>query len=111
MKRTFDKARLVAACVALPLISGCVTAPPVYGDIPECERLIPESLKADVPGVPIPESEEAEPWMNAFIGQTGALDKANSRAPAIDHIYRECLKMHREALRKAKRGFLGRLFG
>lgn len=95
------------------LLGGCATfgSAPVYGEIPECERLIPESLKADVPGVPIPESEEAEAWMQAFIGQTGQLDKANSRAPAIDHIYSTCLKMHREALNKAKRGFFARLFG
>lgn len=92
-------------------LAACVTSPPVYGDIPECERLIPASLKADVPGVPIPESEEAEPWMQAFIGQTGALDKANERPDAIDHIYKTCLEMHRKALDKTKRGFFGRLFG
>jgi hypothetical protein len=61
--------------------------------------------------VPIPDSEEAEPWMQAFIGQTGQLDKANERAPAVDHIYRECLSLHRRALDKAKRGFFARLFG
>ena len=54
------------ALVAL-LLTGCVTSPPVYGDVPECERLIPDSLKVAVPGVPIPESEEAEPWMSAFV--------------------------------------------
>lgn len=94
-------------------LGGCATfgSAPVYGEIPECERLIPASLKADVPGVPIPDSEEAEPWMQAFIGQTGQLDKANERPDAIDHIYKTCLVMHRDALRKAKRGFFGRLFG
>lgn len=94
----------LASLVAISL-SGCATfgSAPVYGEIPECERLIPASLKIDVPGVPIPDSEEAEPWMQAFIGQTGALDRANSRPDAIDHIYRECLRLHREALDKAKR--------
>lgn len=92
-------------------LTGCVTSPPVYGDVPECERLIPASLKQPVPGVPIPESEEAESWMQAFIGQTGQLDKANERPDAIDHIYKTCLELHRDALDKNKRGFLGRLFG
>jgi hypothetical protein len=103
----------VLAGVLILLLSGCATfgSPPVYGEIPECERLIPASLKADVPGVPIPDSEEAEPWMSAFIGQTGQLEKANERPDAIDHIYKTCLVMHRDALRKAKRGFFGRLFG
>lgn len=97
--------------VAALALTGCVTSPPVYGDVPECERLIPASLKADVPGVPIPESEEAEAWMQAFVGQTGQLDKANERPDAIDHIYSTCLELHRKALDRSKRGFFGRLFG
>lgn len=101
---------LVGAVVTIMLLSGCTTTP-VYGDIPECERMIPGSLTAPTPGVPIPESEEAEPWMQAFVGQTGQLDKANDKAPAVDHIYRTCLVLHREALARAKRGFFGRLFG
>lgn len=99
-----SKSRLVIILSTFAL-SGCATfgSAPVYGEIPECERLIPESLKADVPGVPIPDSEEAEAWMQAFIGQTGQLDKANERPKAIDHIYKTCLSLHREALAKAKR--------
>lgn len=103
--------KLVIILLTGATLSACVTSPPVYGDVPECERLIPDSLKAPVPGVPIPESEEAEPWMQAFIGQTGQLDKANERPVAIDHIYRTCLDLHRDALNKLKRGFFGRLFG
>lgn len=96
--------------VAALTLAGCVTSPPVYGDVPECERLIPASLKDPVPGVPIPDSEEAEPWMQAFVGQTGQLDKANERAPAVDHIYKTCLELHRDALNRAKRGWFSRLF-
>lgn len=91
-------------------LAGCTTTP-VYGDIPECDRLVPASLKEPVAGVPIPESEEAEAWMTAFVGQSGQLDKANERAPAVDHIYKTCLDLHRDALNKSKRGFFGRLFG
>ncbi len=107
MKRTIANFATVALFV---LLSGCATfgSAPVYGDIPQCERLIPASLKTDVPGVPIPESEEAEPWMQAFLGQSGQLDKANERGPSIDHIYKTCLILHREALNKSKRGFFGR---
>lgn len=106
-------AKIILGIILGAALSGCATfgSAPVYGEIPECERLIPESLKADVPGVPIPDSEEAEAWMQAFIGQTGQLDKANERPDAIDHIYRTCLVLHRDALQKAKRGFFGRLFG
>lgn len=103
--------KMVGPALVMLALTGCVTSPPVYGDIPECHRLIPASLKADIPGVPIPESEEAEAWMQAFIGQTGQLDKANERPDAIDHIYKTCLDLHRDALNKSKRGFFGRLFG
>jgi hypothetical protein len=102
--------RLLLPALAL-MLAGCVTSPPVYGEIPECDRLIPATLKAPVPGVPIPESEEAEPWMQAFIGQTGQLDKANERGPAIDHIYSQCLAMHRKALERSRHGFFARIFG
>ena len=102
-------------CTAIGLslcLSGCATfgSTPVYGDVPECEKLIPASLTGAVNGVDIPAAkllsdghEDAEPWQLAFLGQTGQLEKANERAPAVDHIYRTCLQMHREALAKAKR--------
>lgn len=109
-------------CIALiPLmLGGCATfgSAPVYGEIPECERLIPDSLKGIVQGVAIPDAElypdgheKAEPWQLAFLGQTGQLEKANERPAAIDHIYRECLALHRKALERSKRGFFARLFG
>lgn len=106
----------VVLCAALAL-TACVTAPPVYGEIPECERLIPPSLTKPVEGVEIPQPEswpdghqKAEPWMLGYLGQTGQLDKANENGPAIDHIYRECLRMHRDALKRVRRGFFARLF-
>lgn len=111
-------AKLCAILCAAGALTACVSAPPVYGEIPECERLIPPSLLKAVEGVDVPVPEQwpdghqnAEPWMLGYLGQTGQLDKANENAPAVDHIYSECLKMHREALKKVRRGFFGRLFG
>ena len=70
------------------------------------------------PGADLPEPsqhadghQDALPWQEAFIEQTGQLDKANERPPAIDHIYRQCLALHREALERSQRGFFGRIFG
>lgn len=80
--------------------------------------LIPAILLEPTLPVDLPESrqhadghQDAQPWMEGFIGQTGQLDKANGKTPAVDHIYRECLKLHREALERSQRGFFGRLFG
>lgn len=101
----------------LLLLSGCVSTS-IANDVPDCQRLIPASLLADTPPADLPEArqlpdghDDAQPWQVGFIEQTGQLEKANERAPAVDHIYRECLAMHRDALKRAKRGFIGRLLG
>jgi hypothetical protein len=93
------------------LTAACVTAPPVFGDVPHCEKLVPGMLLEPTESADIPDSEDVLPWQQAFNAQTGQLDKANDKAPAVDHIYRTCEEMHREALSKSKRGFFGRLFG
>jgi len=96
-------------------LAACVSTA-IANDVPRCERLIPRSLLADTPPAGLPDvrqlpdgHDDAQPWQIGFIEQSGQLEKANGRAPAIDHIYRECLGMHREALRRSKRGFFGRL--
>ncbi|WP_037500377.1 hypothetical protein [Sphingomonas jaspsi] len=47
--------------------------------------------------------QDALPWREGFVGQTGPLDKANDRGDGINHIYRICLQFHREVLAKVKR--------
>lgn len=54
--------------------------------------------------------EDPRPWQEAWFGDEVVIDKQNDKAPAVDHIYRECLAMHREAQEKSSRGFFGRLF-
>ncbi len=87
-------------------------------DVPRCEALIPAMLLQAVEGVPVPEArqhadghQDAQPWMEGYVGQSGQLEKANERPGAVDHIYRACLENHRTALRRSQRGFFGRLFG
>lgn len=110
---------LKAAAVLLlsTLLAGCVSTA-IANDVPRCEALVPASLLAPVDGVDLPEPsahadghEDAQPWQEGFLGQSVQLEKANERPPAIDHIYRACLEMHRAALKRSTRGFLGRLFG
>jgi hypothetical protein len=103
--------------LALPLaLSGCVTTA-ITNDVPDCARLVPATLRGPVEGVDIPTPEnwadgheKAEPWMLAYLGQTGQLDKANDNSAAVDHIYSTCLELHRDALKRSRRGFFGRLF-
>lgn len=114
------KWRILAASLLVSLTAGCAMfgQTPVYGEIPECELLIPPSLKAAVPGVAIPQAqawsdghEKAEPWQSGFIGQTGQLEKANEKPTAINYIYHNCLELHRRAMKRSQRGFFGRIFG
>jgi len=104
---------IFAAALAL---SGCVTTT-LANDVPECERLIPPSLTAPTPGADLPQArklpdghDDAQPWQAGFVEQTGQLEISNTKAPAVDHIYRECLATHRERLKKDTGGFFGRLF-
>lgn len=106
-----------AAALLSTLLAGCASTA-ITNDVPECERLIPQSLLQPVEAVDLPEPaahpdghEQAQPWQEAFFGQSVQLEKANERPPAIDHIYRECLALHRKALKRSNRGFFGRLFG
>lgn len=106
----------VAMLLSVPLAACAHTS--ISNDVPNCERLIPPALKVRVlaTDIPVPVLHEdghqdAEPWMIGFLEQTGQLDKANDRGDGIEHIYATCLDEHRKALKRAQRGFFGRLFG
>jgi hypothetical protein len=86
--------------------------------VPDCAALVPAFLLAETPPADQPVSaklpdghDDARPWQSGFVEQTGQLEVANLKPPAVDHIYRTCLEMHRKELAKSKRGFFGRLFG
>lgn len=78
--------------------------------------MVPKSLLEPTPGADIPATrqlpdghDDAQPWQTGFLEQTGQLEKANEKAPAVDHIYRECLALHREAVKRSRPKFLGLL--
>lgn len=103
--------------IILTLLSGCVTTS-LLNDVPSCERYIPQDLLDDVPAADLPEAkqlddghDDAQPWQNGFFEQTGQLEKANKNPKSVDHIYRTCLEIHREQLKKSDRGWFGRLLG
>lgn len=107
-------AAMMLLCVPL---AGCVHTA-IANDVPRCEELVPPGLLEPVASAEIPETrqlpdghDDAQPWQVGYLEQTGQLEQSNDRPPAVDHIYRRCLEIHREALRKSSRGFLGRLLG
>jgi hypothetical protein len=108
--------RAIATMLPIVLLAGCVHTA-IANDVPDCARLIPQSLLAETPPADLPVSaklpdghDDARPWQSGFIAQTGQLEIANAKTPAVDHIYRECLAMHRDELKRSSRGFFGRLF-
>jgi hypothetical protein len=107
-----------SAAMLLSLPTAACVSTEITNDVPHCEKLVPQMLLDPTPGADLPEPrkladghEDALPWEVGFTEQSGQLEKANEKPPAVDHIYRECLALHRDALARAKRGFFARLFG
>lgn len=113
------KSSLSLRAVAMMLLSAPLAAcvqTSIANDVPRCEELVPPSLIEPVPSAPVPEArqlpdghDDAQPWQVGYLEQTGQLEIANERAPAVGHIYRFCLELHRRALGRSRRGFIGRL--
>lgn len=55
------------------------------------------------PGAPLPPDDTAGSWATFGNNQTGQLDQANLKPPAIRHIVTVCEARHAEALAKAER--------
>ena len=112
--RSVPGPRAIAMTLLCVLLAACVRTT-IANDVPRCEGLIPQMLLTAVETAPIPDArqlpdghDDAQPWQVGYIQQSGQLEKANERAPAVDHIYRTCLELHSEALRRdTRRRFLG----
>ena len=91
------------------LLVGC--APTITATPNSCISVIPTEWRAGVPGVALPSNDTIGEWIAFGDGQTGKLDQANGRTRDTIEIVERCEKRDSEAVRKAKRGFLGRLFG
>jgi hypothetical protein len=56
-----------------------------------------------VPGAPLPLDDSAGAWVTFGNNQTGQLEQANLKPPAIRHIIKTCEDRHAAALAKAER--------
>lgn len=74
-----------------------------------CLALIPEGMRADTPGAPLPANDSAGEWVAFGVRQTGQLGVANSRAAAALEIVERCEARDAEVVRqlKKRRGLFG----
>lgn len=91
-------------------LSACAT-PVVTTQSAGCASLVPDSWLLGVPSAPIPDGNTVGDWIVFGDAQTGKLDQANSRTKDAIEIQRRCEARDAAAVKKATRGFFGRLFG
>ncbi len=103
--------RWIIILAAPTLLAGCMGKPTVLSTPNSCVTLIPETWRGGVPGVVLPANDTIGEWIVFGEGQTGKLEQANGRTRDVIEIVERCEKRDSEAVRKATRGWLGRLFG
>ena len=101
--------RTILAAAVLSL-SACAT--PVVTAAPNsCASLLPGGWKIGIAGAPLPDGNTVGDWIVFSEQQTGKLELANGRTKDAIEIIERCEQRDRDAVRKATRGFFGRLFG
>lgn len=76
-----------------------------------CSQLVPDSWKAGIAGAPLPEGSTVGDWVAFGDAQTGKLDQANARTKDAIEITEQCEARDAAALKRARRGWLARVFG
>jgi hypothetical protein len=76
-----------------------------------CSSLLPAEWKQGVPGAPLPDGDTVGDWIAFGDAQTGRLDVANGRTRDAIGIIERCEDRDVKAVKRATRGFFGRLFG
>lgn len=76
-----------------------------------CSSLLPESWKQGVAPAPLPNGNTVGDWIAFGDAQTGKLDQANERTVSAIGIVERCEQRDAAAVKRATRGFFGRIFG
>jgi hypothetical protein len=100
----------VVAVLSLVLV-GCAGPPIVAASSASCSTLLPPDWKLGVAGAPLPDGNTVGDWEVFADAQTGKLDQANGRTKDAIGIVERCEARDAAAVKKATRGFFGRLFG
>jgi hypothetical protein len=93
------------------LLTACAGTPVVTTASASCAALLPPSWKDGVPGAPLPDGDTVGDWVAFADAQTGKLDVANGRTRDAITIVERCEKRDQDAVKRATRGWLARLFG
>lgn len=101
--------RTILAASILSL-AGCA-APIVTAAPNSCSSLLPTEWRQGVAGAPLPQGNTVGDWIVFGDAQTGRLDQANERTTSAIGIVSRCEARDAQAVKRANRGFLGRLFG
>lgn len=92
--------------------SACWGGPPIVtASSSSCAALLPQEWKEAVEGAAIPLGDTVGDWIAFGDAQTGKLDQANDRTASAIGIIERCEQRDAAAIKKASRGFWGRLFG
>jgi hypothetical protein len=93
------------------MLSACAGAPIVTAAPSSCATLLPAEWKQGVAGAELPDGNTVGDWIAFGDAQTGKLDQANERTKAAIGIVERCEERDAAAIKKATRGWFGRLFG
>lgn len=98
------------AALLVLMITSCA-GPTVVSTPNSCASLLPAEWKQGVSGAPLPTGDTVGDWVAFADAQTGKLDVANGRTRDAIGIIERCEERDAKAVRRATRGFFGRLFG
>jgi hypothetical protein len=100
------------AIIILAFVHLAACAPPTVLATPNsCSSLLPAEWRQGVAGAPLPDGNTVGDWVSFADAQTGKLDQANGRTKDAIGIVERCEARDAKAVKKATRGFFGRLFG
>ena len=103
--------RSILPCAMLAL-AGCAGGPPIVTlSGAGCAALLPSEWRGGVVAAPLPDGVTVGDWIAFADAQTGKLDEANGRTRDAIGIVERCEARDAEAVKRARRGRLGRLMG
>lgn len=102
-------AGIAALVLIVLLLSGCARGGPIVSATSGCAQLLPQDWKQGVAGADLPSGDTVGDWISFGDAQTGKLDMANGRTVDAIGIVERCEARDAEAIRRAGRGFFGRL--